>query len=195
MPHFEPFQRCTFISCYLSPCLIGSGTRACVIDPSRAFRTVASALLGSALQECSYFALGSAHRRSTLPDLIPSSFHYIVMPALAQDKVMARDLKAKKTKSRNGCGRCKLKRVWFRPLHILCKHQLTTHSSNAMKLPPAVCNARRGTLLVLAMRRHSSGQPSMRCSLPHKPNRQLQGPSQHPRPLPDPRHRLLSRTR
>ncbi|XP_014552533.1 hypothetical protein COCVIDRAFT_110044 [Bipolaris victoriae FI3] len=33
------------------------------------------------------------------------------MPALAQDKVLARDLKAKKTKSRNGCGRCKLKRL------------------------------------------------------------------------------------
>ncbi|KAF1947312.1 hypothetical protein EJ02DRAFT_392517 [Clathrospora elynae] len=33
------------------------------------------------------------------------------MSALAQDKVMARDLKAKKTKSRNGCGRCKLKRL------------------------------------------------------------------------------------
>ncbi|KAI8938009.1 hypothetical protein NX059_005682 [Plenodomus lindquistii] len=33
------------------------------------------------------------------------------MPALAQDKLMARDLKAKKTKSRNGCGRCKLKRL------------------------------------------------------------------------------------
>ncbi|CAN9180774.1 unnamed protein product [Alternaria alternata] len=33
------------------------------------------------------------------------------MPTLAQDKVLARDLKAKKTKSRNGCGRCKLKRL------------------------------------------------------------------------------------
>jgi hypothetical protein len=33
------------------------------------------------------------------------------MPALTQDKVLARDLKAKKTKSRNGCGRCKLKRL------------------------------------------------------------------------------------
>ncbi|KAF2857003.1 hypothetical protein T440DRAFT_15367 [Plenodomus tracheiphilus IPT5] len=33
------------------------------------------------------------------------------MPTLAHDKVMARDLKAKKTKSRNGCGRCKLKRL------------------------------------------------------------------------------------
>ncbi|KAF1838589.1 hypothetical protein BDW02DRAFT_392287 [Decorospora gaudefroyi] len=33
------------------------------------------------------------------------------MSALAQDKVLARDLKAKKTKSRNGCGRCKLKRL------------------------------------------------------------------------------------
>ncbi|USP82611.1 hypothetical protein yc1106_09885 [Curvularia clavata] len=33
------------------------------------------------------------------------------MSASAQDKVLARDLKAKKTKSRNGCGRCKLKRL------------------------------------------------------------------------------------
>ncbi|RMZ72295.1 c6 zinc finger domain-containing [Pyrenophora seminiperda CCB06] len=33
------------------------------------------------------------------------------MPALAQDKVLARDLKTKKTKSRNGCSRCKLKRL------------------------------------------------------------------------------------
>jgi hypothetical protein len=33
------------------------------------------------------------------------------MPTLAQEKATARDLKAKKTKSRNGCGRCKLKRV------------------------------------------------------------------------------------
>lgn len=33
------------------------------------------------------------------------------MSTLAQDKVMQRDLKAKKTKSRNGCGRCKLKRL------------------------------------------------------------------------------------
>ncbi|OAL06084.1 hypothetical protein IQ06DRAFT_75434 [Phaeosphaeriaceae sp. SRC1lsM3a] len=34
------------------------------------------------------------------------------MPAtLAQEKAAARDLKAKKTKSRNGCGRCKLKRL------------------------------------------------------------------------------------
>ncbi|KAF1913721.1 fungal-specific transcription factor domain-containing protein [Ampelomyces quisqualis] len=33
------------------------------------------------------------------------------MPTLAQDKAAARHLKAKKTKSRNGCGRCKLKRL------------------------------------------------------------------------------------
>ncbi|EAT92358.1 hypothetical protein HBH56_137760 [Parastagonospora nodorum] len=33
------------------------------------------------------------------------------MPTLAQEKAAARDLKAKKTKSRNGCGRCKLKRL------------------------------------------------------------------------------------
>ncbi|KAH7078445.1 fungal-specific transcription factor domain-containing protein [Paraphoma chrysanthemicola] len=33
------------------------------------------------------------------------------MPTLAQETAVARDLKAKKTKSRNGCGRCKLKRL------------------------------------------------------------------------------------
>ncbi|KAL6705865.1 hypothetical protein ACN47E_006325 [Coniothyrium glycines] len=33
------------------------------------------------------------------------------MPTLAQEKVLARDLRAKKTKSRNGCSRCKLKRL------------------------------------------------------------------------------------
>ncbi|KAJ8109141.1 hypothetical protein OPT61_g7676 [Boeremia exigua] len=33
------------------------------------------------------------------------------MPALAQQKALAQDLKTKKTKSRNGCGRCKLKRL------------------------------------------------------------------------------------
>ncbi|KAL1656666.1 hypothetical protein SLS61_000462 [Didymella pomorum] len=33
------------------------------------------------------------------------------MPALAQQKALAQDLKIKKTKSRNGCGRCKLKRL------------------------------------------------------------------------------------
>ncbi|CAO2657205.1 Nn.00g033310.m01.CDS01 [Neocucurbitaria sp. VM-36] len=33
------------------------------------------------------------------------------MPTLGQESAMARDLKAKKTKSRNGCGRCKLKRL------------------------------------------------------------------------------------
>ncbi|KAJ4374276.1 hypothetical protein N0V83_003017 [Neocucurbitaria cava] len=33
------------------------------------------------------------------------------MPTLAQESAMARELKAKKTKSRNGCGRCKLKRL------------------------------------------------------------------------------------
>ncbi|KAF2132145.1 hypothetical protein P153DRAFT_285219 [Dothidotthia symphoricarpi CBS 119687] len=33
------------------------------------------------------------------------------MPALAHEKATARDLRAKKTKSRNGCGRCKLKRL------------------------------------------------------------------------------------
>ncbi|KAF3004166.1 hypothetical protein E8E13_005684 [Curvularia kusanoi] len=33
------------------------------------------------------------------------------MPALTQQKALAQDLKTKKTKSRNGCGRCKLKRL------------------------------------------------------------------------------------
>jgi hypothetical protein len=36
------------------------------------------------------------------------------MPAVANERALARDLKAKKTKSRNGCGRCKLKRVSLR---------------------------------------------------------------------------------
>ncbi|KAH6620127.1 fungal-specific transcription factor domain-containing protein [Boeremia exigua] len=33
------------------------------------------------------------------------------MPSLGQQKALAQDLKTKKTKSRNGCGRCKLKRL------------------------------------------------------------------------------------
>ena len=51
----------------------------------------------------------SHHRLSTLPIL--SLYPLIEMPALTQEKTLAQDLKIKKTKSRNGCGRCKLKRV------------------------------------------------------------------------------------
>jgi hypothetical protein len=47
------------------------------------------------------------------------------MPALAQDKVLARDLKAKKTKSRNGCSRCKLKRVLSLISTLISVHALT----------------------------------------------------------------------
>jgi hypothetical protein len=54
------------------------------------------------------------------------------MPALAQDKVLARDLKAKKTKSRNGCGRCKLKRV--KSHRSIIRPQLGPHADNKSQL-------------------------------------------------------------
>jgi hypothetical protein len=100
------------ISCYLGPCLIGERSTGCVINTSRAFER---SLPHHTDPHCKsyYFAPGiSPHCRSTFPDLTPhpSSLN-INMSALAQDKVLARDLKAKRTKSRNGCSRCKLKRV------------------------------------------------------------------------------------
>lgn len=51
----------------------------------------------------------------------------IDMPPLAhvQDKHTTNDLKVKKTKSRNGCGRCKLKRVTLPARYLDC-HTDTT---------------------------------------------------------------------
>ncbi|KAL6151299.1 hypothetical protein ACJQWK_10463 [Exserohilum turcicum] len=88
------------------------------MGPSRALCT----RLASASQQVPHFKSYcfapeiSPHCRLTFPDLlllyyVNPSRPDLNMPALAQDKVLARDLKAKKTKSRNGCGRCKLKRL------------------------------------------------------------------------------------
>jgi hypothetical protein len=80
------------------------------------------------------------------------------MPTLANERLLARDLKAKKTKSRNGCGRCKLKRL---------KCDETTGSCLQCKKRNVVCPGYEKTLKWST--KYEVFQPAQFSSSPPKP--------------------------
>ena len=118
------------------------------------------------------------------------------MPTAANERSLARDLKAKKTKSRNGCGRCKLKRVsWTRhamplpaetmPLTVAqLKCDETTGSCLQCKKRNVVCPGYEKTLKWST--KYEVFQPAQFSSSPPKPRstQQQQDDKAKEQPLP-----------